>query len=51
MILQRMSRSNLQIYSHYQLISKILGGIRIIIFSTSRNIMTDREARLEKTGG
>lgn len=50
-ILKRISRPGLRIYSNYQKIPKILGGIGIVILSTSRGIMTDREARLEKIGG
>lgn len=49
-ILKRISRPGLRIYS-YQQIPKILGGIGIVILSTSRGIMTDREARREKIGG
>nr|YP_010291235.1 ribosomal protein S8 [Juncus gracilicaulis]YP_010291264.1 ribosomal protein S8 [Juncus gracilicaulis]ULQ66825.1 ribosomal protein S8 [Juncus gracilicaulis]ULQ66854.1 ribosomal protein S8 [Juncus gracilicaulis] len=49
--LKRISRPNLQIYSKYQKIPKILGGMGIVILSTSRGIMTDREARVEKIGG
>nr|YP_010040181.1 ribosomal protein S8 [Dendrobium densiflorum]QOZ39480.1 ribosomal protein S8 [Dendrobium densiflorum] len=51
MILKRISRPGLRIYSNYQRIPKILGGMGIVILSTSRGIMTDREARLEKIGG
>nr|QEG98406.1 ribosomal protein S8 [Burmannia itoana] len=50
-ILKRISRPGIRIYSNYQQIPKILGGIGIVIISTSRGIMTDREARLEKIGG
>ncbi|YP_009694985.1 ribosomal protein S8 (chloroplast) [Zingiber officinale] len=50
-ILKRISRPGLRIYSNYQQIPKILGGIGIVILSTSRGIMTDREARREKIGG
>nr|YP_009536252.1 ribosomal protein S8 [Narcissus poeticus]AYM85135.1 ribosomal protein S8 [Narcissus poeticus] len=50
-ILKRISRPGLRIYSNHQKIPKILGGIGIVILSTSRGIMTDREARLEKIGG
>nr|YP_009533130.1 ribosomal protein S8 [Dracaena cambodiana]AYH51196.1 ribosomal protein S8 [Dracaena cambodiana] len=50
-ILKRISRPGLRIYSNYQKIPKILGGMGIVILSTSRGIMTDREARLEKIGG
>nr|QXO04237.1 ribosomal protein S8 [Goodyera seikomontana] len=50
-ILKRISRPGLRIYSNYQRIPKILGGMGIVIISTSQGIMTDREARLEKIGG
>nr|YP_009684729.1 ribosomal protein S8 [Allium pskemense]QDS78532.1 ribosomal protein S8 [Allium pskemense]QOC72379.1 ribosomal protein S8 [Allium pskemense]WOK81088.1 ribosomal protein S8 [Allium pskemense] len=50
-ILKRISRPALRIYSNYKKIPKILGGMGIVILSTSRGIMTDREARLEKIGG
>nr|YP_009537487.1 ribosomal protein S8 [Dioscorea quartiniana]AYM33583.1 ribosomal protein S8 [Dioscorea quartiniana] len=50
-ISKRISRPGLRIYSNYQQIPKILGGIGIVILSTSQGIMTDREARLKKIGG
>nr|AYP33807.1 ribosomal protein S8 [Ischnosiphon heleniae] len=50
-ILKRISRPGLRIYSNYQQIPKILGGIGIVILSTSRGIMAGREARREKIGG
>nr|QXI83668.1 ribosomal protein S8 [Kuepferia decorata] len=49
--LNRISRPGLRIYSNYQRIPRILGGMGIVILSTSRGIMTDREARLEGIGG
>nr|YP_010489110.1 ribosomal protein S8 [Berchemia racemosa]YP_010715582.1 ribosomal protein S8 [Berchemia polyphylla]QUO99612.1 ribosomal protein S8 [Berchemia flavescens]WKV25972.1 ribosomal protein S8 [Berchemia polyphylla var. leioclada]UWJ89951.1 ribosomal protein S8 [Berchemia racemosa]WDE24714.1 ribosomal protein S8 [Berchemia polyphylla]WKV26058.1 ribosomal protein S8 [Berchemia polyphylla] len=49
--LKRISRPGLRIYSNYQRIPRILGGIGIVILSTSRGIMTDKEARLERIGG
>ena len=49
--LKRISRPGLRIYSNYQRIPRILGGIGVVILSTSRGIMTDREARLEGIGG
>nr|YP_009155330.1 ribosomal protein S8 [Seseli montanum]AIU99139.1 ribosomal protein S8 [Seseli montanum] len=49
--LKRISRPGLRIYSNYQRIPRILGGMGIVIISTSRGIMTDREARLEQIGG
>nr|YP_010458795.1 ribosomal protein S8 [Brexia madagascariensis]UUA70305.1 ribosomal protein S8 [Brexia madagascariensis] len=49
--LKRISRPGLRIYSNYQQIPRILSGMGIVILSTSRGIMTDREARLEGIGG
>nr|QGT34391.1 ribosomal protein S8 [Utricularia amethystina] len=49
--LKRISRTGLRIYSNYQRIPRILGGMGIVILSTSRGIITDREARLEGIGG
>nr|YP_009252514.1 ribosomal protein S8 [Annona cherimola]YP_009252557.1 ribosomal protein S8 [Annona cherimola]YP_009975926.1 ribosomal protein S8 [Annona reticulata]YP_009975969.1 ribosomal protein S8 [Annona reticulata]YP_010623828.1 ribosomal protein S8 [Annona squamosa]YP_010623871.1 ribosomal protein S8 [Annona squamosa]YP_010623944.1 ribosomal protein S8 [Annona x atemoya]YP_010623987.1 ribosomal protein S8 [Annona x atemoya]ANA56603.1 ribosomal protein S8 [Annona cherimola]ANA56646.1 ribosomal pro len=50
-IFKRISRPGLRIYSNYQQIPRIFGGMGIVILSTSRGIMTDREARLEGIGG
>nr|YP_009646963.1 30S ribosomal protein S8 [Cephalotus follicularis]QCX32041.1 30S ribosomal protein S8 [Cephalotus follicularis]UZT28342.1 ribosomal protein S8 [Cephalotus follicularis] len=49
--LKRISRPGLRIYSNHQRIPRILGGRGIVILSTSRGIMADREARLERIGG
>jgi small subunit ribosomal protein S8 len=49
--LKQISRPGLRIYSNYQQIPRILGGMGIVILSTSRGIMTDREARFERIGG
>nr|AGZ91135.1 ribosomal protein S8 [Parietaria micrantha]QHN53630.1 ribosomal protein S8 [Parietaria debilis] len=49
--LKRISRPGLRIYSNSQRIPRILGGMGIVILSTSRGIMTDREARREGIGG
>nr|YP_010333450.1 ribosomal protein S8 [Sorbus pteridophylla]YP_010562601.1 ribosomal protein S8 [Sorbus cibagouensis]YP_011023254.1 ribosomal protein S8 [Sorbus rufopilosa]UNH86625.1 ribosomal protein S8 [Sorbus pteridophylla]UYX59356.1 ribosomal protein S8 [Sorbus cibagouensis]WQM50047.1 ribosomal protein S8 [Sorbus pteridophylla]WQM50442.1 ribosomal protein S8 [Sorbus rufopilosa] len=49
--LKRISRPGLRIYSNYQRIPRILGGMGVVILSTSRGIMTDRKARLEGIGG
>ncbi|GFQ07514.1 30S ribosomal protein s8 chloroplastic [Phtheirospermum japonicum] len=45
--LKRISRPGLRIYSNSQRIPRILGGMGIVILSTSRSITTDQEARLE----
>nr|YP_010601744.1 ribosomal protein S8 [Shivparvatia glanduligera]WAM61320.1 ribosomal protein S8 [Shivparvatia glanduligera] len=49
--LKRVSRPGLRIYSNFQGIPRILGGMGVVILSTSRGIMTDREARREGIGG
>ena len=49
--LKRISKPGLRLYSNYQRIPRILGGMGIVILSTSQGIMTDREARLERIGG
>nr|YP_009356475.1 ribosomal protein S8 [Lepidium meyenii]YP_009756488.1 ribosomal protein S8 [Lepidium sativum]YP_009898182.1 ribosomal protein S8 [Lepidium perfoliatum]YP_009947409.1 ribosomal protein S8 [Lepidium apetalum]YP_010029978.1 ribosomal protein S8 [Lepidium latifolium]YP_010829500.1 ribosomal protein S8 [Lepidium ruderale]YP_010829584.1 ribosomal protein S8 [Lepidium ferganense]YP_010829666.1 ribosomal protein S8 [Lepidium draba]YP_010829753.1 ribosomal protein S8 [Lepidium cordatum]YP_010829 len=49
--LKRISRPGLRIYSNSQRIPRILGGIGIVILSTSQGIMTDREARRKRIGG
>nr|YP_009776092.1 ribosomal protein S8 [Terminalia chebula]QJA26417.1 ribosomal protein S8 [Terminalia chebula] len=49
--LKRISKPGLRIYSNYQRIPRILGGMGIVLLSTSRGIITDREARLEGIGG
>ena len=49
--LKRISRPGLRIYSNYKKIPRILGGMGIVILSTSRGIMTDRRARIEGIGG
>nr|YP_010256395.1 ribosomal protein S8 [Cotoneaster conspicuus]QUA08106.1 ribosomal protein S8 [Cotoneaster conspicuus] len=49
--LKRISRPGLRIYSNYQRIPRILGGMGVVILSTSRGIITDRKARLEGIGG
>ena len=49
--LKRISRPGLRIYFNYRRIPRILDGMGIVILSTSRGIMTDRAARLERIGG
>nr|YP_010882874.1 ribosomal protein S8 [Androsace kouytchensis]WIF27458.1 ribosomal protein S8 [Androsace kouytchensis] len=49
--LKRISRPGLRIYSNYQRIPRILGGMGVVILSTSQGIITDREARLKGIGG
>nr|YP_009668594.1 ribosomal protein S8 [Haplomitrium blumei]QCW59369.1 ribosomal protein S8 [Haplomitrium blumei] len=49
--LGRISKPGSRIYSNYEEIPKVLGGMGIVIPSTSSGIMTDREARQKRIGG
>jgi len=49
--LQRVSKPGLRVYSNYRELPRVLGGIGIAILSTSKGIMTDRDARHQKVGG
>jgi small subunit ribosomal protein S8 len=49
--LKRISKPGLRIYANHKEIPKILGGLGIIIVSTSKGIMTDKKARILNIGG
>lgn len=49
--LKRISKPGLRIYANHKEIPRILGGMGIVILSTSQGIITDREARFRKIGG
>lgn len=49
--LKRVSRPGLRVYSNHKELPRVLGGIGIAIISTSKGIMTDREARRQGVGG
>ena len=49
--LGRISRPGLRQYSAAQDIPKIINGLGIAIVSTSKGLMTDKQARREKVGG
>lgn len=49
--LKRISKPGLRIYSDRRGLPKVLGGMGIVILSTSHGLMTDREARQKKIGG
>lgn len=49
--LRRISSPGLRIYTNYKDIPKVLGGMGIMILSTSKGLMTDREARFRRVGG
>ncbi len=49
--LRRVSKPGLRIYSNAEELPKVMKGLGIAIVSTSRGIMTDRQARKENVGG
>ena len=49
--LRRVSKPGLRIYSNCEDMPKVMNGLGIAIVSTSKGIMTDRQARNEKVGG
>jgi len=50
-LLERVSKPGVRIYMSYQDIPKVINGLGINIFSTSKGIMTGKQARMEKIGG
>jgi len=49
--LKRISKPGLRKYSDGGGIPRVLGGLGVAIISTSRGLMTDKQARLAKVGG
>ena len=49
--MQRVSKPGLRIYKNTRGLPKILGGLGIAIVSTSKGVMSDRDARKQGVGG
>jgi small subunit ribosomal protein S8 len=49
--LRRLSKPGLRVYVNKKEIPRVLGGMGIVILSTSKGIMTDNEARYYGVGG
>ena len=49
--LRRVSKPGLRIYSNAQELPRVMKGLGVAIISTSKGIMTDRQARSENLGG
>ena len=49
--LKRISTPGLRVYARTDELPKVLGGLGIAIISTSKGLMTDREARKQMIGG
>ena len=50
-VIKRISKPGLRIYANKNEIPKVMGGIGTVILSTSKGIMTDKEARKLQIGG
>ena len=49
--LKRVSKPGLRIYSNAEELPKVIKGLGVAIISTSKGVMTDRQARKENVGG
>ena len=49
--LRRVSKPGLRIYSNAEDMPKVMKGLGVAIISTSKGVMTDREARAQHIGG
>ena len=49
--IKRISKPGLRVYCGYEDLPNVLGGLGIAIISTSKGVMTDKEARKQKIGG
>jgi small subunit ribosomal protein S8 len=49
--IKRISKPGLRVYANKDSIPKVLGGLGIAVISTSKGIMSDKDARREGVGG
>lgn len=49
--LRRVSKPGLRIYSNVEEMPRVMKGLGVAIISTSKGVMTDRQARKENVGG
>ena len=49
--LKRISRPGLRVYAPCDELPKVLGGLGVALISTSKGVMTDKEARKNQVGG
>ncbi len=49
--LRRISKSGLRVYAKAEEVPRVLNGLGIAIISTSKGLMTDKEAREQRLGG
>lgn len=49
--LKRISKPGLRVYVEAEKLPKVLNGLGVAVISTSKGVMTDKEARKQKLGG
>ena len=49
--IRRVSKPGLRVYAGYEDMPKVMNGLGVAIVSTSKGIMTDKQARSQKIGG
>ena len=49
--IKRVSKPGLRVYAKADHMPRVLGGLGVAVVSTSRGLMTDREARQSRVGG
>ena len=49
--LQRISKPGLRVYANKEELPKVLGGLGVVIISTNKGVITDKEARKLGVGG
>lgn len=49
--LRRISKPGLRVYTKADTVPRVLGGLGVAVLSTSKGLMTDREARRQRVGG
>jgi small subunit ribosomal protein S8 len=49
--IKRISKPGLRIYARADRLPRVLGGLGVAVVSTSKGLMTDREARKQRVGG
>jgi small subunit ribosomal protein S8 len=49
--LRRVSRPGMRVYVDAKRVPRVMGGLGISVLSTSRGVLTDRDARRQRVGG
>ena len=49
--IRRVSKPGLRVYTKAEAVPRVLGGLGVAVVSTSKGLLTDREARRQRIGG